>query len=39
MRAGGVLVDDLVDGPFDGLELTLELAVLGGCDARGGDGR
>ena len=38
MRAGGGLVDDLVDGPFDGLELTLELTVLGGGDARSDDG-
>jgi len=32
------LVDDPVDGPFNRLELTLELAVLGGGDARGDDG-
>jgi len=32
------LVDDLVDGPFDRLELALELAVLGGGDARSDDG-
>jgi len=29
---------DLVDGPLDRLKLTLELAVLGGGDARGNDG-
>ena len=32
------LVDDSVDGPFNRLELALELAVLGGGDACSDDG-